>query len=138
MASLSRHRNGWNIRYVNHHGKRQSFYPGKMTAKAAESVKRHLEQLLSSLKSRTALPDETAAWVANCGEAMRQKLHKHGLITKPDEPEKPVTLAEFTASYIEKRTSEKESTRTVWRRCRSLLLAHFGAAASLKSVGIGD
>jgi len=138
MASLTRHRNGWQILYVNADGSRRSFYPGKMTSKAAESVKRHLEQLLSCLKSRTALPDETASWVSHCGNSMRQKLHRHGLIAKPVEPERPVTLGEFTSSYIEKRASEKESTRTVWRRCRSLLLAHFGESASLQSIGVGE
>ncbi len=138
MASLSRHRNGWNIRYVDLNGNRKSFYPGKMTAKAAEGVKRQLEQLLSSLKSRTGLPDETAAWVANCGEAMRQKLFSHGLIAKPPEPARPVTLGEFTKAYIEKNSDAKPSTKIVWNRCRSLLVAHFGESASLQSIGIGE
>lgn len=133
MASLTKNRSGWVVLYVDGDGKRRSFYPGKMPKRAAEGIKRHLEQLLAAQKARTAVPDETSSWVAACGQTMRAKLHAHGLIAAPAEAKatkakapKTATIGNFTQRYIDNRGDVKESSKVVWRRCRRLLLKFFG------------
>jgi integrase len=140
VASLSKHGNGWNIRYVDRDGGRQSFYPGKMPRKAAESIKRHVEHLVAALKARTAVPGETAAWVADCGSVMREKLERHGLIESAPEPEvsKGVSIGDFTLGYITQRGDVKASCKTVWKRSRRLLLKFFPADRPLASITVGD
>ena len=138
MASLTKDQSGWVILYVNRDGKRRSFYPGKMPKKAAEGVKRHLEQLLAAEKARTVVPGETVAWVANCGDVMRLKLQKHGLIDTPAVTSKAVTIGEFTASYISRRGDVTSSTKQKWRSSRRLLLLFFGADRLVESIGVGD
>lgn len=140
MASLTKDRSGWVILYVGTNGKRRSFYPGPMPKKAAEGIKRNLEQLLSARKARTAVPGDTAAWVADCGEVMRKKLHAHGLIDAPAEPDSAasVTIGDFTKRYIDNRGDVKKSSKTVWGRCRRLLINRFGADRDIRSIGLGD
>ena len=137
MASLTSHGGGWLIQYISD-GKRRSFYPGKMPKRDAQSVRRHLENLLSARRQRTAVCDETAAWVAAQDLAMREKLHHHGLIEKPTDAQQPETLGAFVASYITSRGDAKPTSKTVWRRCERLLLSFFDADKPLASFGVGD
>ena len=138
MASLGRHRNGWNIRYVDRDGSQKSFYPGRMPKKAAEGIKRHLEQLLAAQKARTAVPDETSSWVAECGQTMRAKLYSHGLIAAPEEASKSVTIGDFAKRYIDNRSDVKTSSKVVWGRCRRLLVKFFGDDRAIETIGVGD
>lgn len=138
MASLSKHRNGWNIRYVDRDGVQRSFYPGKMPKKAAEGIKRHLEQLLASQTASTAVPGETASWIAGCGLAMRNKLHVHGLIAAPEEAAKPVSIGVFTADYIARRGDVKRNSKNLWRTCRNHIMKFFEKDRPISSVSVGD
>jgi len=138
MASLSKNRNAWNIRYVDRDGVQKSFYPGKMPKKAAEGVKRHLEQLLASQTASTAVPAETASWVADCGDVMRQKLYSHGLIAAPTTEAKAVTIGDFTAEYIAGRGDVCEGSKILWRRCRRYLVKVFGDDRPIESVSLGE
>lgn len=138
MACLTKHRGAWKLRYVDSNGVSQSLYPGPMPKKSAEGIKRHLESLLAALKSRTAVPDETAAWVAACGEVMRAKLHRHGLIEAPAESVRAVTIGEFTASYIANRGDAKTDSKVVWKRCRRLLVKMFGPDRTMPSLAVAD
>jgi len=138
VASLTKHRSGWNIRYVNQDGKRVSFYPGVMPKRDADAIKRHLERLLASMKSRTALPDETAFWLAGCGDVMRQKLYSHDLISKPNGESPAITLQAFTENYIQNKSDVKPATKTVWNRCQRLLANYFTAARPIDSITLGD
>lgn len=140
MASLTKNRSGWVVLYVDGDGKRRSFYPGKMPKRAAEGVKRHLEQLLAAQKARTAVPDDTSSWVAACGLAMREKLYRHGLIAAPAEVEaaNTVTLGDFTRRYIDNRGDVKPSSKTVWGRSRRLLLKFFGENRAIETITLGD
>ncbi|WP_437194586.1 tyrosine-type recombinase/integrase [Planctomicrobium sp. SH527] len=69
---------------------------------------------------------------------MRQKLYKHGLIAQPEKPQPKATIADFTHSYIERHSGTKPATKTVWKRCRRLLVACFGESTSLQSIGVGE
>ena len=140
MASLTKDRGGWVVLYVDRDGKRRSFYPGKMPRKAAEGVTRHLEHLIAAQKARTVVPGETVSWVADCGDVLRQKLHRHGLIDAPAEAEaaKSVSIGDFTKRYIADRADVKESSKTVWGRCRRLLLKFFSEDRGIETIGLGD
>lgn len=140
MASLSRYRNSWAIFYVDRDGSRKTLYPGQMPKKAAEGVKRHLEQLVAAQKARTAIPDDTSSWVAGCGQTMRAKLYAHGLIAAPAESEttESVSIGDFTERYIADRADVKQSSKTVWGRCRRLLLQFFGEDRTIETIGLGD
>jgi len=137
-GSLSRYRNAWAIQWVEGRA-RKTLYPGPMTKKQAGTVRTNLEALITAKKARTSIPDSTATWVAEIDPAMREKLYNAGLIEKPAEKvEKPVeTLADCVNRYIATATA-KESSKTVWKRCRRVLLTYFGGGRPIDSIGVGD
>ena len=120
MASLNKHNGGWRIRFVDSDGKQKSLFPGKMPRKNVQQVKVHLEAILSARSSETSVPPNTAAWIKNCSDGMRGKLFKLGLIEQPQEMGSQITLEALLDRFIESRSDIKESTRTVWKRCRRL------------------
>lgn len=138
MASLTTNRSGWVLLYVDRDGKRRSFYPGKMPRKAAESVKRHLEQLLAAQKAHMVVPRDTVVWLEGCGQVMREKLQSHGLIDAPPEAKKSPTIEAFTRSYIDNRSDAKETTKDTWEKSRQRLLRFFDGNRPIESVTVGD
>jgi len=137
VASLSKHHGGWLIQYTSA-GKRKSFYPGVMPKRDAQAVKRHLENLLSAKRQRTAVCDETGEWLSAQEISMREKLFEHGLIERPAEALQEITLRAFVDTFIKNRNDVKPSTKTVWNRVRNHLRAFFDETCDLSSIGTGD
>ena len=135
MASITNDAGGrWRIQFVAPDGVRKSIRMGKCDRKTAESVRGHVESLLSAKLSGQPLPRNTAAWLPVIGEALKAKLAVAGLIDAPTR----ALLGEFLRSQVLNRPDVKPATLEVWRQpCRNLI-EFFGDDKPLRGVTAGD
>jgi len=106
---------------------------GKTTELRAEAARLHIESLALARFGGGEQPDpETKRWLAGISDKLHARLAKVGLV----EPRKnqAATLAGFIDRYIEDRADVKESTRTVYRRFRRLMLLRFKAETRLDAI----
>ena len=97
MASISKQPKGRKtIQFVGADGKRRSLRLGKISQRAAEATKIHVERLVTTTITGHAAEDETARWLANLEVALADKLARVGLIPKRE----TATLAAFIGAYI--------------------------------------
>jgi integrase len=138
MASIGNDPGGFRrILFVAADGKRKTLRLGKVARRQAESVKVHVEHLVSAVKTRTAAPPETATWLSQIDDALYSKLAKVGLAA-PRVTAEVVTLAKFLDCYIASRTDVKPSTATVYGHTRRCLVEFFGAGKPLAEITIAD
>ena len=80
MASISREPNGHrSIQFVAGDGKRRTIRLGKASQKVAETMQRHVEELNVGDISGTTIDRETAVWLSEIENQLREKLAKVGL-----------------------------------------------------------
>lgn len=97
MASIANDPNGRRrILFVAPDGIRRAIRLGKCDRKTAENVCRHVESLLASRLSGQPVERQTAVWLADIGEGLRDKLAAVGLA----EAEKKNTVAEFLSTWL--------------------------------------
>src|SRR5215831_16724740 len=100
MASIANDPNGRRrILFVAPDESRKTVRLGKIDRKSAEATARHVEALLAAKISAQPIPRDTAAWLANIGAALRDKLAAVGLV----EATKRATLGEFLNGFIANR-----------------------------------
>src|SRR5262245_62513874 len=118
MASIVNDPNGRRrILFVAPDKTRKTIRLGKCDRKSAEAIARHVEALLAAKIGGQPVPRDTAAWLANIGAALRDKLAAVGLVEAP----KRAALGEFLRSYILSRPDVKPATLEVWQQpCRNL------------------
>jgi len=105
VASIARDPGGRKrILFVGPDGKRKPIRLGKMTMRAAEIVKRHVENLLAANDSRTSLEPDTACWLADIPDDLADKLARAGL---PIPKRQTAIPGAFLAEYINGRTDVK-------------------------------
>ena len=146
MASIS-HNSKTGLRMllvVCHDGKRRPIRLGRMTARQADDIKRHVEALASRKKSGEGLPDSTAEWLGAISDTLRSRLVLWGLAepkAKPEpepEPEPKLTLGDFLADFMAKRADMKPSTRVALGQCVRYLTEYFGADKPIDAITPGD
>jgi len=135
MASVINDPNGRRrIAFISPDGSRKAVRLGKIDRKAAESICRHLEDLLASKVMGSPVSRETAVWVKDLSPQLKEKFAAVGLL----EAESRKSLGEFLSEFILSRADVKPATIEVWQQpCRNLL-TFFGETRSLKSVTGGD
>src|SRR5262245_29483687 len=135
MASIVNDPNGRRrILFVAPDQSRKTIRLGKCDRKSAEAIARHVEALLAAKIGGQPVPRDTAAWLANIGTALRDKLAAVGLVEAP----RRAALGEFLLSYILSRPDVKPATLEVWQQpCRNLT-AFFGDDKPLRSITTGD
>src|SRR5262245_16562579 len=135
MASVANDPNGRKrILFVDAEEKRKAIRLGKIDRKSAGAIARHVESLLAAKIGGQPVPRDTAAWLANIGTALRDKLAAVGLVEAP----RRAALGEFLRSYILSRPDVKPATLEVWQQpCRNLT-AFFGDDKPLRSITTGD
>src|SRR5262245_63420120 len=102
MASIANDPNGRRrILFVAPDESRKTIRLGKCDRKSAEAIARHVEALLAAKIGGQPVPRDTAAWLADIGTALRDKLAAVGLV----ESLKRATLGEFLDSFIGNRKS---------------------------------
>lgn len=135
MASIAKEPNGRRrIQFTGEDGARRTIRLGKISAKGAECVLRHVERLLGAKLAAQPIPRDTAAWLTEIGPTLRDRLAAVGLI----DAEKRVNLGPFLNEYILSRADVKPATLEVWQQPVRNLVGFFGADRPLRAVTPGD
>lgn len=134
MASICKDAGGRKrILFVNPEGKRKPIRLGKVSQRAAESVKVRVEQLLESLNLNRPMETDLAQWVADLEPGMAKKLAQVGLIAKPEE-KVAATLGPFLKAYIDGRADLKSATKIVQGHVVRDLKEFFGESRDVGSI----
>ena len=107
---------------------------GKVSQRIAEGVKVRVEHLAAAAITRESLDEETARWVSNLPDVLRDKLADVGLVPRRGK----ATLGQFLASYIDGRTDVKGGTATFYGHTKRCLLDYLGADKPLRNISPGD
>ena len=135
MASIANDPNGRKrILFVAPDGSRKAIRLGKCDRKSAESITRHVEQLLVAKIGGQPISRETSVWLTGIADTLKSKLAAVGLVDAP----KRAVLGEFLKQYILSCPDVKPATREVWQQpCRNLI-AFFGDDKPLRNINAGD
>lgn len=125
------------VQFIDAEGKRRSVRLGKMSLRAAESIKTKIEALNSAATAKQTPDRETAAWVGSLDSTFYDKLANVGLV-QPRQQADPKTLEAFIDGYIAGRTDVKPGTIVMYNHTKDLLLEFFDPNQSLDSVSPGD
>jgi integrase len=139
MAAISTRKDGTiRIRFTMHTTNRE-LYLGKVSRKSANEFRMKLEPLIDSIRMGTNLTTSTWNWIESLDNSTKTKLAKAGLIQLAESVHMP-TLGEFVDDWIESHrgTKLKESTITVYGRCKRQLLSHFDKDRAIDSLTKGD
>ena len=123
------------ILFVAPNESRKTIRLGKIDHKSAEAICRHVEALLAAKIGGQPVPRDTAAWLANIGAALRDKLAVVGLI---DKTAATPTIAAWCAEYIKSRTDLAPRSVARLEFAARLLIEHFGQDRRLEKVTAGD
>ena len=115
-------------------GKRRSIRLGAVSKTAAETVKGHVERFNNAkIIPGSAIPGETARWVADLDTVLSEKLAKVGLIQR----RKVATLQAFISDYITNRVDVKPATREIWSQGERGLVDFFGGGKAVREITAG-
>lgn len=134
MASVSNDPNGRRRVLFTRSGKRQAIRLGKVSERAAETVCRHVENILAAELSRLPLDLETARWLGQVGDELAAKLAAVGLMPK----RAASTLGPFLDAYVASRTDLKPRTTENLTICAARLTEFFGADKALRDITARD
>lgn len=138
MASIAREKNGnRRILFVAPDGKRPTIRLGKVSQRAAETIKFRVEQLLAAKLTGHALETDTAQWLNDLEPAMADKLARVGLIPKL-ETKAMGTLKAFLDDYVRGRSDIKARTAVRLEQAGRKLIECFGPDRRLRDFTTGD
>jgi integrase len=141
MASVYKTGNGRrSIQFTAPDGKRPVIRLGKVSQRAAESVKVHVERLVNAKVTGYPVEDETARWLASLDDKLSGRLARLGLTNRRESHKASTisTLKAFTDKWIGDRYDVKEGTRTVYGHAQRNLLDFFKAEKPLSDITPGD
>lgn len=140
MASVTRSKTDgtYRVMFAGVRGKRQTIYLGKTTARAAETVKAHVEELVNASVSGTTTARETAGWLADLPDALRVKLEKAELVRPRDRKDATPTIAAHIDGYLARRTDIKQTTRSDIANAGKCLVAFAGETKRVDEFTKGD
>lgn len=135
MASISRGPNGRRVvQFKGADGLRKTLRLGKVTQRAAESIKLRVEMILSAQLSGHAVDEETARWLAGLDSVMNEKLAAVGLADRRPH----ATLKAFLDEYAGSRSDIKDRSVARIREAGDKLVACFGAQRKLRDFTSAD
>ncbi len=134
MASIGNDRGGRRrILFVGTDGKRYTIRLGKMSKRAAEDVKRRIEELIAAQMSRSAIDAETARWVADVPENMAERLAAVGLIAARQQ-RVTMPLKKFLDTFVASKHRVKPATKEIWGQVVRNLVDHFGVERDVTTI----
>ena len=146
MASLlhaqSRHQGRLSKSHLDffRNGKREMIYLGRVSDRIANTVKMHVEELLSTRAGGMTPAPATASWLTGIEPALSQKLADVGLIDVAEA--KSVTASEmlgpFLDAYLALRTDVKPTTKLMFEQVCGWLIDYFGRDKRLDQITQGD
>lgn len=144
MASLrkesDRGRVGWRLQF-RCEGKRRSLWLSDPSKRRAETVMRHVDELVLAKSSGGKIDAGTKLWVESLTGKLFQSLVRCGLVearsdSATDEAQKE--LKGFCDAYIKSRTDVAQSTRDNYGHARRLLVERFGEKHPIEAITEGD
>ena len=137
MASISKEKNGTlRIQFVAPDGRRPTIRLGKVSQRAAESVKHRVERLLEALNLNRPMEPALARWVAELEPWLAKRLAAVGLIPNP-EAKPTATLGPFLTDYLDSRTDLKPATKIVRGQVIRDLTEFFGESCDVRTIMAG-
>jgi len=116
-------------------GKRRSIRLGKVSKRQADRVRLLVEDPAGAAWSGGSVSDETARFMADAEDDLRDKLARVGLIRQTE----AATLAAFMDTYLAgKRPTVKPGTMVRLNQAKLSLVRHLGADRRLRDVTEGD
>jgi len=101
MASISKFRNGRKrIQFIDDDRKRPCIRLGICDASAANTVKRHVERILTARRTNTKIPPSTAKWLKGISSTMRCRMARAGLGAPPLHATGHRSYNELTDSHV--------------------------------------
>ncbi len=138
MASIATDKNGnRRIQFVAPDGRRPAIRLGKVSQRAAESLKFRVEQLLEALNLGRSMEPALAQWVADLTPRVAKKLARVGLIPEP-EAKAATALGPFLKAYIDGRTDLKPATKIVRGQVIRDLNEFLGESRDVRTIVAGD
>lgn len=136
----SRGRDGYRLKFRGIDQKQKSVWLGKMSKRSADTVLRHVRELIHAAKVGVKPEAATVQWAQGLEGRIRDRLVEAGLITgeAAERRERSHTLARFVDLYIEERTDAKPSTLTNYRHAKQWLVDYFGADKLLTDITPAD
>ena len=134
MASLTELNNSHWLLQFHIDVKRHAVRIGKMSRRAAEGVRGHVERIISSRFNGNLLEQPTQDWIKGIKPKLRKKLVETGLL----ETEARITLGEWTQQYLDSRKDVKFRTQSRLKYARNLLLDYFDENRELASITAGE
>ena len=117
--------------------KRYTIRLGKVSARAAENVRRFVGDLRNSKKTSEPVKTATAEWVGGLPDAQRKWLERAGFV-EPRQQKYSPTVSEWVAGYVAGRKDVKDATSTVYSHTQRNLGDFFGQQRRLDEVSLGD
>ena len=108
-------------------GKRRSLRLGKMPKKAAETVKSHVEEIISCRLAGRSLTAETSDWLGKLPDDTLAKLAKAELVTFQRH-----TLGELLEAFRKQKSGVKQSTLDVYDYTEHRLFSYFDRTTPLR------
>ena len=133
MASISKDKNGTKrIVYYNTSKKQVSIRLGKIPMKNAETIKVHVENLLSAQASKVSVATETAEWLSKIPDQLYEKFVQKGFVP----PRRVVgTLGEMIPRVIkEKSVDSKPASVEIFRQTERCLYEYFDKNKGVDSI----
>jgi hypothetical protein len=126
------------VQFVNAAGERKTIRVGSLDRRAADLVASHVRHLVNASISRSAVPRETAVWLAEVSDRMHAKLARAGIV-EPREAAIPAELKAFLDGYIDKRRPTlKPATIANLKQAGGWLVKFFGARRDLRTINRGE
>jgi len=139
MASVSQDPSGsYRIQFQTPDGKRKTLRLPTKDKKVATSIGSHVEHLVASRISGSAVPPATAAWLASVTDPLRSRLVKVGLIDPVATSTVP-TLGEFLDEHLRNRAAElKPGTMKVLEQAARWMRRFLGDDVRLDKITVTD
>ena len=118
-------------------GKRKAIRLGTCSKKAAQTIKVHVEELLSARLSNHPVSRQTAEWLGGVDKSVRERLEAIGLVEPAEEKSIPL-LGEWLEKYFAGRTDWKPATRRNSQQARDAAENFFGKDIRIDKITPGD
>lgn len=144
MASLrkenDRGRIGWRLQF-RHGGKRRSLWLSDPSKRRAETVMRHVDELVRAKAAGGGIDPATSVWAIDLEGKLFNSLARIGLV----DPKRHTSLGEdarllgpFCDAYIASRTDLKQATIDNYGHAKRLLVEKFGERHVLAAITVAD
>ncbi len=141
MASVCKQAGGRRmIQFIDGDGRRRYIRLGKVSQRAAEGIRLHVEHLAAGKASGQPVHQGTADWLGDIDDTLHARLARAGLIEPRQKPEqaRQATLGGFLADFLAKRPDVAGATHVSWGHAMRNLREFFGKGRDLNSVTEGD